>query len=300
MHPAPANHGIVFLRSDLPGKPRIRADISKVQRTDMSTTIGNEACNGPHLSPRDPIVATVEHFMAAAAGIGLDNALIELDGAELPIMDGSSLEFVVAMEDAGLKFLDAPKKVLKLLKPVSVFSADRWVEAKPSDQFSIAGAIHFKHQVIGEQKFTFSSAQSFRDKLAGARTFGFLREVDYLHKKGLALGASLENAVVLTEESVLNPEGLRFHDEFIRHKILDAIGDFALLGLSFQASVEIHKAGHELHAGFLRKVLEDPANYEIVELGTTVSSIRSTSAEQAKEESEEEQADLPALVAHAY
>lgn len=256
LHPAPADHGIVFLRSDLKEMPRIRADVSRVVRTDMCTTIGEGSA----------IVATVEHLMAALAGMGLHNALIELDGPEVPIMDGSALEFAAGIADGGLKEVSPTRKVLRLRQAVSVQHQDKWVKAEPSDSLILSGAIAFNHRIIGEQSFQFGEGSDFLTELAGARTFGFLKEVEYLHKKGLALGGSLENAVVLDDERVLNPEGLRFDDEFVRHKVLDALGDFALSGVALQAKIQLHKSGHELHAGFLAKVLENPANYEIIEL----------------------------------
>ncbi len=281
IHPAPINHGIVFLRSDILSLPRIKADISKVSRTDLCTTIAHEGIQ----------VATVEHLMAAIAGLGIDNAIIEVDGAEVPIMDGSSKEFVDAILAAGVREQSANKKVLRLTQAVSVRAGDKWIEATPSDQFAIKGSISFAHKVIGDQIFRYSYDKDFVKEISSARTFGFAKEVAYLHKKGLALGGSLQNAIVLDEEKVLNPEGLRYKNEFIRHKVLDAIGDFALLGTAIEASIEIHKSGHDLHAAFLRKVLSDPTCYEIVELGA--------SRDDANDESAEVESLQPSLV-HAY
>lgn len=254
IHPSPANNGIHFVRTDL--NVKIRADISRVMRTEMSTTIG---CN-------EGSVSTVEHLMAALYGLGVDNALIEIDGPEVPILDGSAREFALAIADAGIRQLGSNKKVMYLKKPISIHNGDKWIAATPSEDFVLKGQIQFKHHAIGNQSFQFSQKKDFIKELASARTFGFIREVEYLHKKGLALGASLENAIVLNEDRVLNPEGLRFKNEFIRHKILDAVGDFALLGMPFYASIELNKAGHDLHAAFLRKILDDPTNYEICEL----------------------------------
>lgn len=281
IHPAPANHGIVFMRSDLTGQPRIKADISKVVRTDMSTTLGAGSA----------IVATVEHLMAALVGMGVDNALIELSGAEVPIMDGSSKEFADAIADAGIRELGVSRKAIRLRRKISVRAGDKFIIAEPAKKLSIKGMISFGHKMIGEQVFSFGTGHSFQTELASARTFGFLREVEYLHKKGLALGGSLDNAIVLDEEKVLNPEGLRYKNEFVRHKVLDALGDFALIGLNLQAEIEVHKSGHELHTGFIRKVLEDPSNYEIIELGKPALA-------QASDEVEED--DLDALLAAAY
>lgn len=279
LHPVPANHGIVFLRSDLTSQPRIKADISKVVRTDMSTTLGAHGA----------IVATVEHLMAALYGMGVDNVLVELTGPEVPIMDGSSREFADAIADAGIRELGVPRKSIRLRRKISVRSGEKHIVATPAKKLTIKGSISFGHKIIGEQAYSFGSGKSFQDELASARTFGFLREVEFLHKKGLALGGSLDNAIVLDEERVLNPDGLRFKNEFVRHKVLDALGDFALIGMGLQAEVEVHKAGHELHTGFIRKVLEDPSNYEIVDLAKPV-----------VQEDELEEDDLDALLAAAY
>ncbi|MBI3544968.1 MAG: UDP-3-O-acyl-N-acetylglucosamine deacetylase [Deltaproteobacteria bacterium] len=279
IHPAPANHGIVFLRSDLTNQPRIRADISKVVRTDMSTTLGAGGA----------VVATVEHLLAALIGMGVDNALIEINGPEVPIMDGSSKEFADAIDDAGVRELAVSRKALQLRRKVAVRAGDKYIVAEPAKKLTIKGSISFGHKVIGEQVYRFSSGGDFQKELASARTFGFLREVEYLHKKGLALGGSLDNAVVLDEARVLNPDGLRYKNEFVRHKVLDALGDFALIGMGIQASIEVHKSGHELHTGFIRKVLEDPSNYQIVELGKAATAT-----------SDVEEDDLDSLLAAAY
>jgi UDP-3-O-[3-hydroxymyristoyl] N-acetylglucosamine deacetylase len=256
IHPAPSNHGIVFLRSDLRESPKIKADITKVCRTDMCTVLGNE----------NHVVATVEHLMAAFSALKIDNALVEVSAPEVPIMDGSAIEFINAILDVGIKECTQNKKILRLTKEISVTVGDKIVEAKPKDDFIINCMISFNHPLIGTQSYQYNSNTDFQTEIAKARTFGFLREVEYLHKKGLALGGSLENAVVLDDEKILNPEGLRFANEFVRHKVLDAVGDFALIGLPILAEINLFKSGHEMHALFLRKILEDPHNYEIVEL----------------------------------
>jgi UDP-3-O-[3-hydroxymyristoyl] N-acetylglucosamine deacetylase len=262
LHPAPAGHGVSFIRTDLRERPVIRADISSVVRTDMCTTLGL-----PQNLNASATVSTVEHLMAAVRGLGLDNALIEVSGPEVPIMDGSALVFAAAIADAGIRVLDAPRKVLRLKGAVRVAYQDKWIEARPSlSGLSITGTIDFKHRVIGCQAFTFDKETDFLSEIAAARTFGFLKEVEYLRHKGLALGGSLANAVVLDENTVLNEEGLRFADEFVRHKVLDAFGDFALMGIALEADVHLHKSGHELHAGLLNKIISEPENYEIVEL----------------------------------
>ncbi|MEW6056846.1 MAG: UDP-3-O-acyl-N-acetylglucosamine deacetylase [Bdellovibrionota bacterium] len=286
IHPAPANHGVIFLRSDLATQPRIRAEASKVVRTDLSTTLGSEGV----------VVATIEHLMAALSGMGVDNALVEVDGPEVPIMDGSSREFADAIADAGVRTLAIGRKALRLKQKVCVRVGDKFVLGEPAKKLSIKGSIQFNHRVIGEQTYKFSSDRDFRQEIASARTFGFLKEVQFLHSKGLALGGSLDNALVLDEERLLNSEGLRYQNEFVRHKILDALGDLALFGMPrLEASIEVHKAGHELHALFVRKVLEDSANYEIIDL--------KSAAQQRQEQASEEllaDEELAAGLAHAY
>ncbi len=280
LHPATENHGIVFVRSDLASKPKIPAHASNVVRTQMCTTLGVEGA----------MISTVEHLMAALAGLEIDNVLIEVDGPELPILDGSSQMFVDAILKAGLKSNHAPKKYLRLKKKITVRNGDKWMVAEPSNSFSITGGIEFNHTLIGKQTFAFSENQNFQSEVASARTFGFIREVEVLHKNGFALGASLDNAVVLDEATVLNPDGLRFTDEFVRHKVLDAIGDLALLGMQIKADISIHKSGHDLHVELARKILENPANYEIVEYVGTPVHINT----------EEETADLPLVAVGAY
>lgn len=289
LHPAEENQGIVFLRSDLSKKPSIKADITKVHRTDMCTTLSKEGA----------VVATVEHLIAALVGMGVDNVVVELNGPEVPILDGSSQVFADAILDAGIQTQGATKKAMRLKKKIHVKAGDKLMIASPANEFELKASIAFKHEMIGDQEYVFNSSKDFYKEIASARTFGFLREVEYLHKKGLARGGSLENAIVLDEHRVLNPEGLRFKNEFVRHKILDAIGDLALLGMPLLASIELHKSGHELHAGFLKKVLEDTNNYEIIELSASGLTVVSSSSNPTTAESAEE--EMPtALIAHAY
>jgi UDP-3-O-[3-hydroxymyristoyl] N-acetylglucosamine deacetylase len=257
LHPADVGTGIVFRRSDLRGKPQIRADISRVVRTDLSTMLGDN---------QGTVIGTVEHLMAALRGMGVDHAIVDVNGPEIPIMDGSSLEFAQGIASVGLKTVASGRKVLRLRKAVQIQVQDKWIKAQPYNALVISGAIDFKHTIIGEQSYEFGPGGDFLQELAAARTFGFLKEVEYMHKKGLAKGGSLQNAIVLDEQRVLNPEGLRFDDEFVRHKVLDALGDFALLGLAMQARIQVNKSGHELHALFLQKILEEPSQYEIIEL----------------------------------
>ncbi len=290
IHPAPENHGIVFLKkTDAEAKPTaIKAHVSNVVRTDMCTVIG----------VGQEKVSTIEHLMAALYGAGIDDALIEINASEVPVLDGSARIFLEGIEDVGFINHKSSKKILKLLQPVSVELGDKKITATPSNSFSLSGEIEFSNQIIGKQHFNFEFSlenrlEKFKKEISSARTFGFLNEVEFLKSRGLALGGSLENAVVLDDHKILNPEGLRFQNEFIRHKILDALGDFALIGFPIQAKIEITKSGHELHAMFLKKILQDPANYEIIESKNQVN------ADQNNEWNETDVDELP-LYAHSF
>ncbi len=258
LHPAEEGTGISFVRSDclknLRSEASIKADISRVIRTDMSTTVGNGKT----------YVSTVEHLLAALRGMGIDNVVVEIDGPEIPILDGSATVFCEAVLAAGYVVQAKPRKSLRVLKTVQVSAGDKWVQLKPSTGFEIQSAIEFAHPVIGRQQFSYHSGVDFFGELSAARTFGFLKDVQALQERGLAKGGSLDNAVVLDDYRVLNAEGLRFADEFARHKVLDAIGDFALLGMPLLGAIELSKSGHELHVLAMKKLLEDPSNYEIV------------------------------------
>ena len=253
--PAPANHGLVFARVDLPGRPVIRVCSENVTDTSLATTLGVGKAK----------VATVEHLLAALSGLGIDNLRMEIDGPEVPIMDGSAAPFAARMSEAGIRHQGEPKRFLVIKKTVTVTDGDKHATFSPSKRFRIDCTIDFKHPLISDQQFTLDfTDRSFIREVARARTFGFLRDVDKLRAMGLARGGSLDNAVVVDDFSILNPEGLRFPDEFVRHKLLDALGDVALLGRPVIGALTVYKTGHALNQKLVSKVLSDPSNYEVV------------------------------------
>ena len=253
--PAPANHGLVFARVDLPGRPVIRVCSDNVTDTSLATTLGVGKAK----------VATVEHLLAALSGLGIDNLRMEIDGPEVPIMDGSAAPFASRMSEAGIRHQGEPKRFLVIKKAVTVTDGDKHATFSPSKRFRIDCTIDFRHPLISDQQFTVEfSENSFVREVAPARTFGFLRDVDKLRSLGLAQGGSLQNAVVVDDFSILNPEGLRFPDEFVRHKLLDALGDVSLLGRPVIGALTAHKTGHALNQRLVAKVLADPQNYEVV------------------------------------
>jgi UDP-3-O-[3-hydroxymyristoyl] N-acetylglucosamine deacetylase len=260
LHPAIANTGIVFLRTGLPdGVDRsIPARREAVGATELCTVIGE---------PSGASVSTIEHLMAAFAGMGIDNVTVEIDGPEVPIMDGSSSFFVDAIDQAGVETLSAPRKILKVLKPVRFEHGTSWAELKPRDRgFAIDVEIDFPTPLIGRQRRKVEvTPVNFRNEISRARTFGFMKDVEYLWKKNLALGASLENTVALGDDRIINPEGLRFPDEFVRHKILDAVGDLALAGFTLQATYTAYCPGHKINAMMLERLFADRSTYAIVE-----------------------------------
>jgi UDP-3-O-[3-hydroxymyristoyl] N-acetylglucosamine deacetylase len=253
--PAPVNHGLVFVRTDLPARPSIPVRSEFVTDTALATTLGVEGAK----------VGTVEHLLAALSGMGIDNLRMELDGPEVPIMDGSAAPFTTCMAEAGLRHQGEPKTFLVIKRQVTVTDGDKYASFAPAKRFKIDCTIDFKHPLISDQQFTLEfSDRSFVRDVASARTFGFLRDVDKLRSMGLARGGSLENAVVVDEFSILNPEGLRFPDEFVRHKLLDALGDVALLGRPVIGALTAFKTGHALNQKLVAKVLSDPLNFEVV------------------------------------
>jgi UDP-3-O-[3-hydroxymyristoyl] N-acetylglucosamine deacetylase len=255
--PAPVNHGIVFKRVDITGFDNIvPANYNKVTKTQLGTTISND---------QGTIVSTVEHLMAALWGCGIDNALIEVDSAEIPIMDGSAEPFVFLAECAGIKEQNVDRKIIKVIKQVEVRDGDKYAIVKPSDDFAIDLEIDFSSKAISNQKWTYSSnAVSFKTDLCRARTFGFDHEVEHLRSLGLARGGSLDNAIVISGDKILNKEGLRYDDEFVRHKLLDCIGDFFLAGKRIQGNFTAYKSGHGLNNKLLHKIFEDRSSYEII------------------------------------
>lgn len=253
--PAGVGEGIVFVRKDVSNYNFIRADIRNVFDTQLATTLGT---NGTRVS-------TVEHILSAFSGMGLDNAVVEVDAPEIPIMDGSALPFVNMLKNVGTKKQGKCKKLLVIKQPVSVSDGDGKAMLLPSPEFKITYKIDFQHPLIGEQSYhvVFSDV-TYEQEICAARTFGFLKDVEYLQAKGLALGGSLKNAVVLTEKKIVNKDGLRFPDEFVKHKILDAIGDLSLLGMPIIGHFVAYKSGHKLNNLLLKELLANEECREIV------------------------------------
>jgi len=260
IHPAEADHGVVFLRTGMAdGADRlIEAHWRNIRQTALCTVIGDRS---------GATIATIEHLMAALAGLGVDNALVEIDGPEAPIMDGSSAQFVAALDQAGLVTQARRRKFIKVLKSVYVESGRSRAELKPAESgFRVDVEIDFENATIGRQRRVFDiDPQTFRSEISRARTFGFVADVKRLWAAGFALGSSLENSVALDGERVLNPEGLRYRDEFVRHKALDVVGDLALAGSPILGHYHAHRPGHALNAAVLSALFADRANYEIVE-----------------------------------
>ena len=246
--PAAADAGIRFVRSDLEGATislGVHGD-ARISRVDHATTLSGEGFT----------ISTVEHLMAALRGLGVDNATVRLSGDEVPIMDGSAAPFVYLLKEAGLKDLGVPRRFLQLRRPVGVLDGDREVTIYPADHFRISYTIDFAHPSIGRQSLSRSlDEKTFVRELAPARTFCLLKDVQMLRKRGLALGGSLANAVVVGDQGPLN--NLRFHDEFVRHKALDLVGDLALLGHPVLGHVVAHKAGHEMHSRLVVRLLAE-------------------------------------------
>jgi len=259
LNPAPAETGIIFTRTDLDNKINIKACPENVGDTTLSTT----------LILNNIKVSTVEHLLSAIAGLGIDNLFVNLDGPEVPIMDGSAGPFVFLLQSAGIKEQKKPKKFIRILKPIEVKDKEtgKWVKFAPFDGFKVAFTIGFDHPVFQDKThkavLDFSTV-SYVKEVSRARTFGFMRDVELLRSKNLALGGSLDNAVVVDDHRVLNADGLRYEDEFVKHKILDAVGDLYLLGKSLIGSFEGYKSGHDLNNRLLRKLIENQDAWEEV------------------------------------
>lgn len=255
MHPAPVGHGIVFQRTDMDGAPRIKALWDRVTDTQLCTLISENGAS----------VGTIEHVMAALRAAGVDNALLTLDGPEVPIMDGSAEPFSFLITCAGLETQNAPRRYIKIVKTVTVTDGDKSASFDPADIPSFDFRVEFNHPSIGAQERALTLVNgNFPTQIARARTFGFAHEVEFLRTKGLARGGSLDNAIVLGPEGVLNENGLRFDDEFVRHKILDAVGDLYLAGFPVLGRYRGVKAGHGLNNALLRAVFADPTSYQVV------------------------------------
>ena len=253
--PAPPDHGIVFERADLTPRVEIPALAENVVDTTLNTSLG-----------KGPVrIGTIEHLMAALAGCGIDNARIEVEGVELPILDGSAAPFVALIAEAGVKQQREARRYLLVQRPVVVQDGDKLARLVPARRFSVDYTIDFKHPLISDQRHhVHLSEKAFHKEIARARTFGFKRDVERLHAAGLGRGGSLENAVVLDDFNILNPEGLRFPDEFVRHKILDAIGDLALAGMPIIGHLEAIKSGHALNHALVQKALHEPGACAVV------------------------------------
>lgn len=259
LHPAEIDTGIRFFRKDaLPGQEVVPVLWDKVVDTRLGTTIANE---------HGTSVSTIEHLMAAIWGCGIDNMLIELDGPEVPIMDGSSAPFVFQIETANIRRQTAPRKAIRVKKTVRAASGESEMVLEPFDGYAIDIAIEFAHEAIARQTATYNFERiTFKQMLSRARTFGFEKEVEMLRSMGLARGGSLNNAIVIGENGVLNREGLRFNDEFVRHKALDAVGDLYLAGAPLLARVKANRPGHGVNNLVLRALFADESAYEWVEL----------------------------------
>lgn len=254
VRPAEVNHGIVFVRKDMIGSSPIPAHFQNIVSTQMATTLGKGAAT----------ISTVEHLMAALHGAQIDNALVEVSGPEMPILDGSSGPFLEAFSSVGTIAQGCERARLVLRRKVEVKIGDKLAVAEPSSKLEVHGSVDWKHPAIGHQEFHYIADQTDFSDIAFARTFGFLRDVEMLKKMGLARGGSLDNAVVLDDIQVLNPDGLRYENEFARHKVLDALGDFMLAGISIQAYIHLDRAGHDLHSQLLAAIFANPDNYEVI------------------------------------
>jgi UDP-3-O-[3-hydroxymyristoyl] N-acetylglucosamine deacetylase len=253
LKPAPENTGYVFVRTDLDNF-EIPASVEYISHCAYATT----------LMRRGVVLSTCEHLLSALRGSGVDNCFIEVDNIEIPIMDGSSEDFIAAIEKAGVVEQAAPRRIFRVLEKVEVEQGDRRMSIEPASRYEIECVIDFPHPFIERQSFAFVFDNgSFGKEIASARTFGFTHEIDMLRKANLALGGSLDNAIVLTADGMLNQTPLRFDDEFVRHKILDIIGDFALLGMRIQAKITAEKSGHSVHASLMSKLLKSTNAWEI-------------------------------------
>lgn len=251
--PAAAETGIRFVREDLAHRRQVPALYTSVLDTSRATTLGDGYA----------VFSTVEHLLAALRGIGVDNALIQLEGPEVPIMDGSAAPFTEVLLEAGLRPLAAPRAYMVIRRSFEHREGDQWMRVTPG-QPRISYFIDFPHPLIRRQRYSVAlDTYSFRREIAPARTFGFLKEVEYLQSQGLALGGSLENALVLNDDGLLNPGGLRFPEEFVRHKILDAMGDLALLGMPLLGRVEVSRGSHDFHLKFIRRLIGQEAAWRL-------------------------------------
>ncbi len=261
LKPAPINHGIKFVRKDLPDNPTIPARFNCVVDTSLATVIGSEGV----------IVSTIEHLMACLAGLSIDNVIVELDSYEVPVMDGSAGPFTSIIMDAGIQEQEAPRHFFVLKEPIELKQDGKFVGAYPDSTFKITCNIEFEHPIIRQQSCSIEVKDYiFEREISSARTFGFLHEVEYMKRYGLARGGSLDNAVVIGEKGILNKDGLRYQDEFVRHKLLDCIGDFSLLGMPILAHIVTSKSGHAFNHAFLERFFNNKSSWQTLTLNKPV------------------------------
>lgn len=256
--PAPVGTGIHFVRADMPERPSLKVSAEAVSATAMATTLG-----GPVFT-----VSTIEHCLSALAALRIDNLIVELDGPEIPIIDGSAKPYLEAMQAVGFYEQDTPRNYFYITEPVYFENGDKKVSVHPYNGLKVTYIIDFPHPKIGRQELGLEINEiTFAREIAPARTFGFLKDVTFLKEKGLALGGSLENAIILDDNGIMNPEGLRFPDEFVRHKILDALGDLVTLGYPLMGHLILYKAGHDLMNKFVKHLVASSGSYRLLELG---------------------------------
>jgi UDP-3-O-[3-hydroxymyristoyl] N-acetylglucosamine deacetylase len=259
LRPAPVNSGIKFVRTDLKGRPEVEVRFDNVFDTTLATTIGTNGCK----------VSTIEHLMAAFFGLGIDNAVVELDGPEVPIMDGSAAPFVFLIKSGDIREQKSPKQFIVIKKPFKVDDGNRSVCIYPSKELKITYMIDFQHPLLRNQEYELTfSGRDFVREISTARTFGFLKDVETLKKNGLARGGSLDNAVVIDDFRIINEDGLRFDDEFVRHKILDFIGDISIVGSPIIGHFVVKKSGHFLNQHMLKKLMESKKHWKVMTFKT--------------------------------
>ena len=259
LRPAPPNSGIKFVRTDLKGHPEVEVRFDNVFDTTLATTIGTNGCK----------VSTIEHLMAAFFGLGIDNAVVELDGPEVPIMDGSAAPFVFLIKSGDVREQKSPKQFIIIKKPFKVDDGNRSVCIYPSKELKITYMIDFQHPLLRNQEYELTfSGRDFIREISTARTFGFMKDVETLKKNGFARGGSLDNAVVIDDFRIINEGGLRFDDEFVRHKILDFIGDISIVGSPIIGHFVIKKSGHFLNQHMLRKLMESKKHWKVMTFKT--------------------------------
>lgn len=260
--PAPADTGVYFIRTDLPGRPSLKVSAKNVQATSHATTVG-----GPAFT-----VATIEHCLSALSALRIDNLFIELDGPEIPIGDGSARDFLQSLLGVGLVEQDQPRKYCYITEPIYFSEGEKHAYVVPYHGLRLTVTIDFPHPKIGKQNIDIDiNEQSFGRDIAEARTFGFMKDVEALQARGLAKGGSLQNAIVLDGETILNPEGVRWENEFVRHKALDALGDLVTLEMPLMGHVVLHKAGHDVMNKLVKKIWDTPTAFRHVELGADIS-----------------------------